>query len=116
MDDKMLMGVMDRGADLAEELEPRRNAKVMAIAILVDPKAFDVLHDEKRNTIRGNSTAIEVGNVWIIQAREDMFFVAKSRHDVVCAHRGTDKFQCNPSAKLDVFCEVTVAHPACADS
>src|SRR5205814_9816419 len=99
MDDQMLVGVMHRRADLAEELEPGRGGKVAAIAIFVDPKTLDILHNEKRNTVLGNSTAVEVGDVWIIQTCEDMLFVAKSRHDVVCAHRGTDKFQRNLSAK-----------------
>src|SRR5450631_485325 len=110
MDDKMLVGVMDRGADFAEELEPGRSGEVMTIAILVDPKTLNVLHDEKRNTVRGNSTAIEMGDVWIIQAREDLFFVAKSRDDVVRAHRGSNKFQRNFPAELEVFREIHISH------
>src|SRR6185436_12524022 len=103
MDDQMLVGVMQGRANLAEELEPGRSRKVMAIAILVDPNTINVLHDKKRNTVPRNSAPIEMRDIWIIQAREDLFFVAKSRDDVVGAHRGSDKFQCDVPAKFDVF-------------
>src|SRR3984893_1406837 len=115
MNDKMLVGVMHRGTDLAEEREPCGNGKVMTSAIHVNSKPLDILHDEKRNTIRGNSSAIEMGDVRIVQAGEDLFFVTKSRDDVVRAHRGGDKFQRTFSAKMGIFREIHIAHPAAAD-
>ena len=53
MDDQILMRVLDRLADSAEELQPLRQRQLLLDAVIGDWLAGDVLHDEVRPAVGG---------------------------------------------------------------
>ena len=65
----MPMRVGDRGADLAEELQPLGDVERSAVAVLVDRLPFDVLHHEVRQAVLGRAAVEQARDVRVIEAR-----------------------------------------------
>ncbi len=72
MHDQVLMGVMHRGANDGEQLEPRRYVEPMGIAEGVDRNPIDVLHDQIGGAIRQGSAVQEVRDIGMIELGEDL--------------------------------------------
>ena len=52
MHDEVLMRVMHGGADRLEQLETGRDIQAESIAIGIDRRAVDILHDDVRSLVR----------------------------------------------------------------
>ena len=48
MDNQILVHILHRGADLPEQRDPLGDRQAVAIAILIDRRALDVIHHEVR--------------------------------------------------------------------
>ena len=59
MNDKILIGVVDRDAHALKQLQPRGHIERARIAVLVDGVALDVIHHQVRQAVLGRA-AIEI--------------------------------------------------------
>ena len=73
------MRVMHRGANDAEQLEPRRQVEPMGVAEGVDRHPIDVLHDQVGGSIRQGSAVQEVRDVGMIELGEDLPLYLEAR-------------------------------------
>lgn len=93
MNDEMLMRVVNRGADLLNECQTRRRGELIAIAVVIDPQPFDILHGDERSSV-GRVTAIEQArDVGMIEPRQDLPFGAKARSQIGMEQTTCDDFQ-----------------------
>ena len=83
MNDKVLMRVGDRRADLAEERQALGRGQRVRVAVGVDRFAVHVLHDEVGQAVVGRSAVDQARDVRMIELRQDLPFVAKTAEDVV---------------------------------
>src|SRR5690606_40695779 len=59
VDEQPLVRVVDRGADVAEEREARRDVESVPAAVLQDVDAVDVLHDEVRERSEEHTSELQ---------------------------------------------------------
>jgi len=81
------VGDLNRGANLAKELQPFRYRQLLLVAVLVDRLSLDVLHDQERPSVLGRATVVELGDVWMVDRGQDLPLVAEPA-DEVGARRG----------------------------
>ena len=70
MDRQVLVGVVDRLTDVEEQPEPPADRQPPGVAVGVDGLAVHVLHREVREPLRRHAGVEDLGNVGVIQARE----------------------------------------------
>ena len=66
MHDQVPVGEADRLADLAEELQPLADRQPLLVAIARDGHAIDVLHDEVRQPVVGDTAVQQRGDVRVL--------------------------------------------------
>jgi hypothetical protein len=74
MDDQVLMRVVHRGADVTEETKARRDPELAPIAVHRDRHAVDVLHDEKRKLVVGDTAVEQLRDATVSERGEDLSF------------------------------------------
>ena len=91
MNDQVLVRVLDRGADVDEQLEPLAEVEPVFIAVLIERLAFDVLHYEIRLAIIRLASVDQSRDVRVIEARENLPLGAKA-HAEIRGGRAIDDF------------------------
>ena len=74
VENQVLVGVVDRGADIAKHTQAICEAEPPSIAVLRHGHAFGQFHDEVAVT-RGDPRIHQSDDVWMIQLREDPSFL-----------------------------------------
>src|ERR1043166_1056441 len=115
MNDQMLVRVVNRRANFAEELKPLVDGEIFLAAIIVDAGSIDVFHRKERNAIRGHARVIKLGDVWMIETGEQTLLAEKSPHDLIAVHPVPDELERDPTVQLSILREINFAHPAAAD-
>ena len=87
VDHQVLVGDLNRGANLAKELQPFRYRQLLLVAVLVDRLSLDVLHDQEQPSVLGRAAVVELGDVWMVDRGQDLPLVAEPA-DEVGARRG----------------------------
>ena len=72
MDDQVLVGVLDRRADVEKQLQTPSQVQLGVVRILIHGLAVDILHDEVRASVLDLTGIQQLGDVLVIQAREDL--------------------------------------------
>src|SRR5688572_20105544 len=81
MYDQTAMREIYGGADLPEQAKPLRDVELLRSAVFVEWNALDVLHHEVGKSIGRGAAIHQPCDVWMIERREDLPFVAKSFED-----------------------------------
>ncbi len=68
------MGVLDGGADPAEEIEPPVDRELMGVAVLVDGHSLDELHDQIGAAVLRAAAVVEAGDIGVLEAGQDLPF------------------------------------------
>ena len=79
MDNETPVRVLNRRRNLQEKAEPGSQVEPLLIAVSVDLLSWHELHDEIRKTGRCLASVQKAGDVGMIQARQDLAFLLKSR-------------------------------------
>ena len=117
VDHRVLVGELDRAADLAEEPQPRGDIQPTAVAILVDPLAVDVLHHEVRPAVLGRPGVEQPGDVGMLAERGlDVDLGVEPSHDRVAVHPALDQLDGDLLPEvLDPGGQVDAPHAPAAD-
>ena len=91
MDDQALMGVLDGGADLEEQIQPGLDPQSTRRGELGHRLPRHVLHDEVRPAVGGGAAVVEAGDVGMDQPGEDAPFVEEAPDDAVRVHPALDQ-------------------------
>ena len=78
MDDEVLVGELDGGADGEEEAEFFLEGEVMGSTIFVDADAVDVIHDEEKDAVVADAAVEEAGDVGVVEGGEDLALLAEA--------------------------------------
>jgi len=81
VDDALLVRVLQRRADLDEEVQPLLDAQSRGVTILGDRDALDVLHDEIRPAGVGQAAVEDLGDVGVVHDRQRLAFGLEAGHD-----------------------------------
>ena len=98
MNDTFLVGVLDRLANLGEEVESVFGRELVFVAILIDRNAFDQFHHEVGSTGVSGSGVEDFGDVGMVHHRERLAFGLKAGDDVFGVHPEFDDFEGDVSA------------------
>ena len=79
MDNEAPVRVLNRRRNLQEKAEPGSQVETLLIAVIVDLLSWHELHNEIRKTGRHLASVQKAGDVGMIQARQDLAFLLKSR-------------------------------------
>lgn len=117
VDDQVLVGELDRAADVGEEPQPRVDRQPGLVTVARDRHALDVLHDEVRPTVRRGAAIVEPCDVRVLERGEDLPLVAEAEQDVVGVHPAPDQLERDALLELRIvaFREVDGAHPPAPD-
>ena len=117
MDDELTMSLLQRGADVREEVEAFVDGQPLFVAEAIDVAALDVLHDEIRPAIRGASAVEQLRDVRMTERRENAPFAFEAPVDVFGASGAFDEFERAALRELDAgaFDEIDRAHAAAPD-
>ena len=118
MDDQVLVGVLDRRADLAEEVQPRGGVQALRVAVVDDRLALDVLHHEVGQAVRRRAAVEQAGDVRVLEAGEDLPLVPEAPHDRLGVHAALEHLDRDALLELVVVADAEVhrAHAAAAES
>ena len=72
VDDPLLVRVLHRRADLAEERQPLREAEPVLVAVVGERDALDQLHDEERPAAVGGAGVEDLGDVGVVHQRQGL--------------------------------------------
>ena len=113
VDDEVLVGVLNRGADHAEEPEALPYLQPAPIAEHRDRLALDVLHDEVGKAVLGVAAVQQARDVGVVEAGEDLPFLTKSAENEVGVDAALDDLDRHALLVLLVGAngEVDVPHP-----
>ncbi len=78
MDDQVLVGVMDGGADRQEQLEPPAKRKLVRTAVFIEGDPFDVLHHQIGVALLGGAAVEQAGDIRVFEPRQDLTFEQKA--------------------------------------
>ncbi len=112
MHHQVLVGVMDRLADGAEEAQPLGDRQPALVAVPVDRGARHVLHGEVREAQLGDAGVEQAGDVGVLEAGEDPALEEEAPHPVA---RGETAFadQLEGDPLLDVLVARRERPPPC---
>src|SRR5262249_7421579 len=83
VNDKILVRIMNCRADHAKKLEPLDCRTPAGITIFVNRLAFDVLHNEVRQSVVGGSAVEQPGDVWMFQVGKYLTLVSEAGDDEI---------------------------------
>ena len=78
MDDTLLVRVLDRGADLYEQIKPLVDAQLVAVTVLGDRHAGHVLHHEVRQSLIRRAGVVDARDVGVIHQCQGLPFGLES--------------------------------------
>ena len=97
MDDAFLMGVLNRLADLNEEIEPFTCGKPVLVAELGDLGAPNQFHDKVGPASLRRAAIQDLGDVRMIHHSQRLPLRLKPRNDALGIHAQLDYFESNPA-------------------
>ena len=115
MNDQPLMGVMNRTANAAKHFQSITDRELIVIAVFVDPDAFDVLHDQKREAVRNYFGAVQLRDVQVIEARQDLRFTPEMARCFFSSDSEPDQFKRDLAIQLLVMRQIYFPHAAAAN-
>ncbi len=117
VDDQVLVRVLDGGADLPEDREPRRRVEAARFAVVHELAAVHVLHGEVRKAVARRAAVEQPRDVRMRQAGEDLPLVAEPRRDGVGVHPSLEDLDRDPLlvGGVGAYREIDRTHPAVAD-
>jgi len=87
---------------LEEDLEPRMNGQVMALAIPVDALARDIFEDQKRLSGWGHPGIEQRGDIWMLEGVENIALASESLTEESVAPASSRKLKRNRPKKQTV--------------
>ncbi len=90
MNDALLVGMLNAFAYVHEQLQSLFNAQFLAIAVLRDGQAVDVLHREVGPTLVGGSCIVHLGDVGMVQQSQRLALCLETRDYLFGVHAGFD--------------------------
>ena len=117
MGDEVLVRVVDRGRDLAEQLQPGADREGQALAPAVDRLARHVLHDEVRPAVGRCPGIVETGDAGVLEAPQDVLLETEAAQHVVGVEAAADELHRHALVELAVGAhrEVDLPHAAAAN-
>ncbi len=114
MDNKVLVGELHRLANILEECEPLRLAKLAFRAKAVDGNAVDVLHGQVEVAFRSHATVDEAGDERVLQPGKNLSLLAEAFAKKIGGQRQVDELDRNLLIKLTVrtMSQIDGPHPA----
>lgn len=111
------MGVLDRGADLKEKVEALLDSEFAGVAVFIDGRPLDVIHEKVGETFRGDASVEEFDDVGVIESGESFALLEKVSDGVRAGGIGRDHLESGLLVELSVHARglVDAAHPARAD-
>src|SRR5262245_934144 len=99
-------------ANAAKQLQPLSDRQLVAVAVVREWPALDVLHYEVRKTVIGRTRVHQRRDVGMIQRAEDLPLPAEARDDLVGAHSASDDLDGHVPLefRLQTHAEVHGAH------
>ena len=98
MDNPLLVGMLDRPANLREESQSLPDVELPLVAIVRKRLTLDELHHKIRTAVPGHPPIVDPGNVGMIHQGERLALGFKTRHDLLRIHSRLDDLQGhNPS-------------------
>ena len=86
MDDALLVGVLDRAADLHEQTEALSGGEIELIAVVGDSGPFDQLHHKVRPSHFGGASLQHFGNVGMVHQRQRLPLRLETGDDLAGVH------------------------------
>ena len=87
------MGVLDSGADAAEQLQPLPGRQAVAVAVLGDGEPLDVLHDEIGPPLRCGVGVEDPRHVGMVHQGQRLALGLEAGDDLVRVHADLDELQ-----------------------
>src|SRR5688572_23357483 len=117
MDDEILMGERDRGADLLKQIELCLNTERICTHIFGYRQSFDVLHYEIGQPFISCSAIDQLRDVRMPERGEYLPLIEKAFEDRIGIETVFDQLDRNAVRKLTIspLCQVNQAHAAGAD-
>src|SRR5271169_3436447 len=95
MDDQFFVRILHRRADLTKEPQAVVDGELISVAILIDGRAFDVLHDQIRRTIFTAAAVEKLHDVGMVEGREGLPLIAKTMEDLFSVDSRLNHFNRN---------------------
>ena len=117
MHDAVLVRVLDRAAQLAEQREPARQVDALRRAIHGQRPADDQLHHQVRPVVGGHTRVEQRDDVRMGEARQDLALRVEPRSDVVVTNGRVDDLHGDllRESAVHTLGQVDDAHAAAAD-
>ena len=116
VDDPLLVRVLHRRADLAEQRQPVRQAEAVLVAVLGERDALDQLHDEERPAVVGRAGVEDPGDVGVVHQGQGLPLRLEPGQDGPRVHARLDQLERHlPLDRLRLLGEVDGAHAPFAD-
>ena len=116
MDDQVLVGEMDRGADPPEELEAAAERQAPFLAVAVDGHPLDVLHDEEGQRVVGGAAVEDAGDRGMLEAGEDLAFAGEAAQHLGGLELRVDQLERHPLLEVVLpHRQVDRSHAAAGD-
>ena len=91
MDHQVPVGILHRGADVAEQLEALGDGALVLLAVTIDANAFDVLHHQVGKAVGRGSAIDQRGDVGMVKAGEHLALQAEAAQDFLRIHAALDQ-------------------------
>jgi len=116
VDDPLLVGVLHRLADLAEQLQAVAELQARLVAELGDRHALDQLHHEVRPAARGRPAVEHLGDVGMVHQRQRLALRLEARDHLLGVHAQLDDLERHLAPdRLELLGHPDRAHAALAD-
>ena len=116
VDDPLLVGVLHRRADQAEQGQPLGHGQAVLVAILGDRHPLDQVHHEERPPLAGRAGVEHPGDVGVVHDGQGLALRVEPGQDVAGVHPRLDQLERDhPLDRLDLLGQVDAAHPPLAD-
>ena len=118
VDDVVIVRVLHGVENAQAQAEPLGRAEAMLVRVAIDRNARDVLHDEVRQALRRGAAVEEARDVWMVQGREDLAFVAKAPDHELGVHAAANHLERDVVLELVVGAagEIDRAHAAAPEA
>ena len=111
VDHTLLVRMLDRTADREEQRQPLPGGHPLAIAILGDGCALDVLHHEVRAPFGGRAGVEDLGDVRVVHHRQRLALVVEAGEHLAGVHAELHNFESHaPANGLALLGQVNGAH------
>ena len=117
VDDQVLVRVLNRGADVPEELQARGGVEPVRVAVVDDRLSFDVFHGEVRPAVRRAAAVEKAGDERVLEAGENLTFVPEAADDAVGVHAALEHLDRDALLERVIVADAKIhgAHAAVTD-